>query len=69
MSEEQDTQTAQRPGKRRTGLILAVAVVATLLAFVLVRLFTHGSDAHGAASQVVKVEAVLKASMTVPFHQ
>jgi len=63
MSEEQDTQTAQRPGKRRTGLILAMAVVATLLAFVLVRLFTHGSDAHGAASQVVKVAQAISGDM------
>src|ERR1700676_3808850 len=63
MSEEQDTQTAQRPGKRRTGLILAMAVVATLLAFVLVRLFTHESHAHGAASQVVKVAQATSGDM------
>jgi hypothetical protein len=41
MSEEQDTQAVQRPGKRRTGLILAVALVAVVLVVVLVRSFTH----------------------------
>ena len=35
MSEEHDTLAAQRPGKRRAGLILAVAVVAILLVLVL----------------------------------
>jgi membrane fusion protein, multidrug efflux system len=55
MSEEQDTQAVQRPGKRRTGLILAVALVAVVLVVVLVRSFTHQSPARGAAPQVVKV--------------
>ena len=53
MSEGQDTQAVQRPGKRRTGLILAVALVAVVLIVVLVRSFTHQSPAHGAAPQVV----------------
>jgi multidrug efflux system membrane fusion protein len=55
MSEKQDTQAVQRPGKRRTGLILAAAVVAVLLVLVFVRLFTHGSPAHRTPPQVVKV--------------
>src|ERR1700693_5206370 len=63
MSEEQDTQTAQRPGKRRTGLILAVAVVAVLLVLVLVHLFTPESHAHGAATQVVKVAQATSGDM------
>src|ERR1700682_2393916 len=65
MSEEQDTQAAQRPRKRRTGLILAVAAVAVLLVLVLVHLFTHESQAHahGAATQVVKVAQAISGDM------
>ncbi len=63
MSEQQDTQAVQRPGKRRTRLILAVPVVAVLLVVVLVRSFTHESHAHGAASQVVKVAQATNGDM------
>jgi multidrug efflux system membrane fusion protein len=63
MSEEQDTQAVQRPGKHRTGLILAVAVIAVLMVVVLVRSFTHESPAHGAASQVVKVAQAIGGDM------
>jgi multidrug efflux system membrane fusion protein len=63
MSEQQDTQAVQRPGKRRTRLILAVPVVAVLLVVVLVRSFTHESHAHGAASQVVKVAQATSGDM------
>jgi multidrug efflux system membrane fusion protein len=63
MSEEHDTQAAQRPGKRRAGLILAVAVVAILLVLVLVRSFTHQPHARGAAPQVVKVAQATSGDM------
>src|SRR6202051_2753559 len=63
MSEEQDTQAVQRPGKRRTGLILAVAVIAVLLVVVLVRVLTHQSPAHGAAPQIVKVAQAASGDM------
>src|ERR1700723_2896854 len=63
MSEEHDTLAAQRPKKRRAGLILAVAVVAILLVLVLVRLFTHESHARGAAPQVVKVAQATSGDM------
>src|SRR5258708_27055078 len=63
MGEQQDTQAVQRPGKRRTRLILAVPVVAVLLVVVLVRSFTHESHAHGAASQVVKVAQATSGAM------
>ena len=63
MSEEHDTLAAQRPKKRRAGLILAVAVVAILLVLVLVRLFTHESRARGAAPQVVKVAQATSGDM------
>jgi multidrug efflux system membrane fusion protein len=63
MNEEQDTQAVRRPGKRGTGLILAVAVVAVLLVLVLVRLFTQESHAHGAAPQVVKVAQATSGDM------
>jgi multidrug efflux system membrane fusion protein len=63
MSEEPDTQALQRPGKHRTGLILAVAVIAVLVVVVLVRSFTHESPAHGAASQVVKVAQAISGDM------
>jgi membrane fusion protein, multidrug efflux system len=63
MSEEQDTQAVQRPGKHRTGLILAVAVIAVLVVVVLVRSFTHESPAHGAASQIVKVARAINGDM------
>jgi membrane fusion protein, multidrug efflux system len=63
MSEEQDTQAVPRPGKRRTGLILAVALVAVVLVVVLVRSFTHQSQAHGAAPQVVKVAQATSGDM------
>jgi membrane fusion protein, multidrug efflux system len=63
MSEEQDTQAVQRPGKRRKGLILAVALVAIVLVVVLVRLFTHGAPARGAAPQVVKVAQATSGDM------
>jgi membrane fusion protein, multidrug efflux system len=63
MNAEQDTQAVQRPGKRRTGLILAVAVVAILLVLALVRLFRHESPARGAAPQVVKVAQAASGDM------
>src|ERR1700681_504188 len=63
MNEEQDTQAGQRPGKRRTGFILAVTVIAGLVVVVLVRSFTHESPAHGAASQVVKVAQAISGDM------
>ena len=63
MSEEQDTQSVQRPGKRRTGLIVAVAVIAGLVVVVLVRSFTHESHARGAAPQVVKVAQATSGDM------
>jgi multidrug efflux system membrane fusion protein len=63
MSEEQDTRAVQRPGMRRTRLILAAAVIAVLLVLVLVRLFSHGSPAHGAAPQVVKVAQATSGDM------
>jgi multidrug efflux system membrane fusion protein len=63
MSEEQDTQAVQRPGKHRTGLILAVTVIAVLVVVVLVRSFTHEPHAHGAASQVVKVAQAISGDM------
>jgi multidrug efflux system membrane fusion protein len=63
MSEEHDTLAAQRPGKRRAGLIVAVAVVAIVVVLVLVRLFTHESHARGAAPQVVKVAQAISGDM------
>jgi len=63
MSEEHDTQAAQRPGKRRMRVILAVAVVAILLVLVLVRSFTHESHTRGAAAQVVKVAQAISGDM------
>jgi membrane fusion protein, multidrug efflux system len=63
MSEEHDTLAAQRPGKRRAGLILAAAVVAIVLVLVLVRLFTHESHVRGAAPQVVKVAQATSGDM------
>ena len=63
MSEEHDTLAAQRPKKRRAGLILAVAVVAILLVLVLVRLLTHESHTRGAAPQVVKVARATSGDM------
>src|ERR1700730_15257739 len=63
MSEEQDTQAVRRPAKRRTGLILAVAMVAVLLVVVLVRLFNHGSPVHGAVPQLVKVAKAASGDM------
>jgi multidrug efflux system membrane fusion protein len=63
MSEEQDTQAVRRPAKRRTGLILAVAVVAVLLVVVLVRLFEHRSPVHGAVPQLVKVAKAASGDM------
>jgi len=63
MSEEQDTQSVQRPGKRRTGLIVAVAVIAGLVVVVLVRSFTHVSHARDAAPQVVKVAQATSGDM------
>ncbi|HEY4444929.1 MAG TPA: efflux RND transporter periplasmic adaptor subunit [Steroidobacteraceae bacterium] len=63
MSEEQDTRAVQRPGKRRMGLILAVALIAAVLVVVLVRSFTHQPPAHGAAPQVVKVAQAASGDM------
>jgi multidrug efflux system membrane fusion protein len=63
MSEEQDTQAVQRPGKHRTGLIVAVAVIAGLVVVVLVRSFTHESHARGAAPQVVNVAQATSGDM------
>jgi multidrug efflux system membrane fusion protein len=63
MSEVQDTEAVQRPGKRRAGLILAVAAVAVLLVLVLVHLFTPQSHAHGAPPQVVKVAQATSGDM------
>src|SRR5882757_11346240 len=63
MSEEHDTLAAQRPRKRRAGLILAVAVVAIALVLVLVRSFTNQSHARGAAPQVVKVAQATSGDM------
>jgi len=63
MSEEQDTQSVQRPGKHRTVLIVAVAVIAGLVVVVLVRSFTHESHARGAAPQVVKVAQATSGDM------
>jgi multidrug efflux system membrane fusion protein len=63
MSEEHDTLAAQRPRKRRAGLILAVAVVAIVLVLVLVRSFTHQSHTRGAAPQVVKVAQATSGDM------
>jgi multidrug efflux system membrane fusion protein len=63
MSEEQDTQAVQRPGKHRTGLIVAVAVIAGLVVVVLVRSFTNESHARGAAPQVVKVAQATSGDM------
>jgi multidrug efflux system membrane fusion protein len=62
MSEEHDTLAAQRPRKRRAGLILAVAV-AIALVLVLVRSFTNQSHARGAAPQVVKVAQATSGDM------
>jgi multidrug efflux system membrane fusion protein len=63
MSEEQDTKTVQRPGKRRTGLLLAAVVVAVLLVVVLVHLFTPESHARGTPPQVVKVAQATSGDM------
>src|SRR5580693_3265907 len=63
MSEEQDTQTVQRPGKRRTGLLLAAAAVAVLLVVVLVYLFTRESHARGTPTQVVKAAQATRGDM------
>jgi membrane fusion protein, multidrug efflux system len=63
MSEEQDTQTVQRPGKRRTGLLLGAVVVAVLLVVVLVHLFTPESHARGTPPQVVKVARATSGDM------
>jgi membrane fusion protein, multidrug efflux system len=51
------------PGKSRTSLILAAAVVAVLLVLVLVRLFAHESRPRGAAPQVVKVAQATRGDM------
>src|SRR5258708_2064084 len=63
MSEERDTQVAQRPGKRRTGLLLTAAAVAVLLVVVLVHLFTRESHARGTPPQVVKVAQATSGDM------
>ena len=63
MSEGQDTQAVHRSGRRRTGLILGVAVIAVLLVVMLVRLLTHRSPAHGTAPQVVKVAQATSGDM------
>jgi multidrug efflux system membrane fusion protein len=63
MSEEQDTQTLQHPGKRRTGLMLAAAAVAVLLVLMLVHLFTPASHAHSAPPQVVKIAQATSGDM------
>src|ERR1700736_1205372 len=63
MSEGQDTQAIHRSGRRRTGLILGVAVIAVLLVVMLVRVLTHRSPAHGTAPQVFKVAQATSGDM------